>query len=292
MHDKKHKLLELKTNSIVDSLFVWNYKTKFKWRWIEFATYKEYDFYDNVKNIDFVKSDVEWKTLVKLYDEERELNVYFIIDLNESFYNSWLNSEKIDIVYAILYLIWFSALKNGDKVWALVYDNNNSNISIAKKGKHNFVNIVKFVDKIIDNNSLKLNFYDKFNIKNQDKEIKKDWLSYFNSLRIKNSLVLYITDKLDINKTDLKILGVKNDLILCNVFNSFENNLIWDWVIWLNKWLQNIFLDLDNEVKIKKYRELRLMKINELKSFVLKNWGRYILLDETKNLYKEFYKIF
>lgn len=294
MLDKTHKLLELKTTALVDSLFVWNYKTNFKWRWIEFATYKEYDFSDNVRNIDFIRSDREGKILVKLYEEERELSVYFIVDLNETFFNSWLKNEKIDLVYEILYLIWFSAIKNWDKVGAFIFNWKEHNISVAKKWKQNFINIVNFVDKFRESESSNTKFLDLFknNKKVSDNSDIKTWLSYFNSLRIKNSLVIYISDNLDIDKKDLKILWVKNDFIFCNVFNSFENSLNWDWISWLKKWNDNIFLDLDNQDKLNKYRELRMIKINELKNFVLKNWWRYILLDETKHIYKEFYKIF
>lgn len=290
MSDNKNRLLELKTNALVDSLFIWNYKTSFKWRGIEFATYKEYDFSDSVKNIDFVKSDREWKILVKLFEEERELSVYFLIDLNDSFFNIWLKNEKIDLVYELIYLIWFSAIKNWDKVWAFIFDSNKKNINIAKKWKQNFINIVNNLDKFT-------NYKEWFNIKDlfRKKTIEKidnNWLNYFNSLRIKNSLVFYLSDKLDIDLKDLKILWVKNDLIFCNIFNSFENNLSWDGISWLTNWTKNIFLDLDNLENVKKYIELRKFKINELRKFVLRNWWRYILLDETKNIYKEFYKLF
>ncbi len=311
MLKNKHKLLELKTSSLVDSLFIWNYKTNKNWRWIEFSTYKEYDFSDNVKNIDFVKSDKEWKILVKLYEEERELSIYFIVDINETFSNSWLWFDKKDIVFEILYLIWLSGIKSGDKIWAFIFDENNYKINIAKKWKQNFVNIVNIVDNFIENkninkwifNNIISNILDKYymvekKIKSKNKlenlninNIKK-WINYFNSLKIKNSLVFYITDTLNIDSKELKILCVKNDLVFCNIFNSFENDLNWFWISWFNEWNQNLFLDLDNKKKINEYIDLRIWKINDLKKFILKNWWKYILLDETKNIYKEFYNIF
>ena len=66
----KHKALELKTKTLVDSLFIWNYKTKLKWKWIEFADYKEYDYWDDVKNIDFIK----------LHAGKFSLSEYFMLD--------------------------------------------------------------------------------------------------------------------------------------------------------------------------------------------------------------------
>jgi len=299
---KNHKLLELKTSRFVESLFVWNYKTNQKWRGIEFATYKEYDFSDDYKNIDFIKSDREWKVLVKLYEEERELSVYFIIDLNESFYNSWFGFNKIDLVFEVLYLVWLSAIKSWDKVWAFIFDNTIQNICLAKKWKNNFINIINLITKYAEKDTTNkwfinviksILFENIFKIINDNEKInKKSGLNYFNSLKIKNSMVFYLTDSLDVDLKDLKVLCVKNDLVLCNLFNSFENNLKWVWMSWFKSWNDSIFLDLDNKDKVNKYIALRSSKIDSLKKFIHRNWWKYILIDETKNIFKEFYKIF
>lgn len=297
MLNKKHKLLEIKTSAIVDSLFVWNYKTNHKWRWIEFATFKEYDISDNVKNIDFVRSEKEWKILVKLYEEEKELSVYFVIDLNNTFFDSWFWFNKIDIVYKVLYLVWLSALKNGDKVWMYINNSDNYNINLAKKWKNNFVNIIKILDKYSQKKLEKINFlgFFKQKLSNNNHNINVEynfWLKYFNSLSIKNSLVFYLTDSLEIDKKQLKVLWVKNDLVLCNIFNSIENDLHWIWIWWFKDKNNSIILDFDNKSKINEYIELRISKINELRKFILKNGWKYLLLDENKNIYKEFYNLF
>ncbi len=279
MLDKKHKLLELKTKALVDSLFIWNYKTNKKWRWIEFVDYTEYDYSQDVKNIDFLKSEKEWKTLVKLYEEERDLSVYFVINLNETFYSDLFGNKKIDLVYEIVYLIWLSAVKAWDKVWAYIFDWYNKKIDFAKKWKQNFINIVN------DLNNFKINT-------NFISNEKIGWLSYFNSLKINNSLVFYLTDKLEIDNKNFKILSLKNDLIVCNVFNSFENDLNNKWLVWFNKNDNNLFLDLDNKKKISEYKKLRENKIHDLKRKTIKNGWKYVLLDENKTIYKELSKLF
>jgi len=117
MLNKKYKLLELKTKALVDSLFIWNYKTKHKWRWIEFADFREYTHWDPVKTIDFVKSEKAWKTLIKLYEEERELSVYFLIDIKDSFLQKFWNKTKKDSLLEIYYLLWLTAIQSWDKLW-------------------------------------------------------------------------------------------------------------------------------------------------------------------------------
>ena len=292
MIKKTHKLLELKTNALADSLFIWNYKTNIKWRGIEFVDYKEYEFSDNVKYIDFIKSEKEWKILVKLYEEERELSVNFIFDLNSTFYNWIWNNNKIDIAYELFYLVWLSAIKSWDKIWAYIFSKKWEKLHLPKKWKQNFINIVNSIDEF----DLKLSNTKKTILELFKKQEKvsndKNWLSYFNSLKIKNSLVFYITDSLDVNNKQLKVLWIKNDVIVCNVFNSFENTLEWNWLTWLKKWDNDLILDLDNKIKIKEYQDLRQEKLLCFKINVIKNWSKYILFDEKKNIYKELYKIF
>lgn len=296
LNKKKHKLLELKTSVLVESLFVWNYKTKHKWIGIEFVDYKEYQAEDDVKNIDFIRSLNEWKTLVKLYEEERELSVYFVFDFNDNFTVDYENSLKLNILYELFYLVWLSAIKQWDKLGTFIFNKKINKLYPAKKWKQNFINILQWIENIgINNSKWKNSIFDSFKnifINKNDKLKNNNWLKYFNQLKIKNSLVLYVTDSLKIEKKQLEILSIKNDLIFCNIFDSFENNLDWKWISNLvnnNKWLN---IDLDDIKNKNKYIKLRNDKISKFKRNIIKSGSKYILLDETKNIYKEIYKLF
>ena len=294
MLDKKHKLLEIKTSILVDSLFVWNYKTKHKWRGIEFVDFKEYDWSDDVKNIDFLKSAKEWKTMVKLFEEERELSIYFIFQLSDSFNTQSLDSLKIDIFYELFYLIWLSAIKQWDKLWLFLYNPYMHSLFIAKKWKQNFINIIQGIEEFLFKNKKKntRNFFSKIFGKNENRSEEKNGLKKFNELKIKNSLVFFVTDELDIDTRQLRILSTKNDLVVCNIFDSFENNLQWSWVLWFEKQQHWLYIDLDNKKKVSEYKKIRKQKIQSFKKKVIKSNAKYILLDETKNVYKEVFKIF
>ncbi len=294
MLNKKHKLIELKTKTLVDSLFVWNYKTKHKWRWIEFISYKEYDFSDDVKNIDFIKSSKEWKTLVKLYEEEKELSVYFVISLNDSFFSDNFSTKKIDMLLELFYLVWLSAIKSWDKLWSFIFDDFKNKLCFAKKWKQNFINIVNEIDTFAEEKIKKQNLLEKLknSFNKEDKKIlENNWLKYFNSLKIKNSLVFYVTDKSDIELKELRVLSTKNDLIVCNLFNHFENFLDWKWVSWLQNDWEKLFVDLDSK-KRQKYIQLRKEKLKNFRNKVIKNNASYLFIDETKNIYKEVSKLF
>lgn len=291
MLTKKHKLLGLKTKKLVNNLYLWNYKTNLKWKWIEFVDFRDYSYWDDVKNIDFLRSEKEGKTLIKLFEEERELSVYFVIDYNDSYEEKYFwEKTKYDILLEIMYLIWLSAIKSWDKVWTVFWFKK-YNFFHAKKWKQNFINIINSLETEIT--SEKISFIWKYmNLFSKTLKSKRliDNLWYFNKLKVKNSLVFYITDKVDIDLKDIKIAVTKNDLILCNIFNSFENNLEWKWMVWIKD--LDIKLDLWDSEKIKNYKNKRLTLIEKQKKEVTKFSWKYLYFDENIDSYKQFYKLF
>ena len=285
MLNKKHKLLEIKTNKLINSLFIWNYKTKHKGRWIEFADYKEYDFSDNIRDIDFIRSEKEWKTLVKLYEEEKELSIYFIFDLNDSFFEKFFSKKtKYDTLLEIFYMIWLSSIKSWNKIWVLFH---NKKLFYAKKWKQNFINIINELEKNkLKNKSFFQKTFSNIVINLQNINI----LNYFNNLKTSKWLVFYCTDRIYLDYKQLNILSNKNDLIFCNIFNSFENSLKWKWII--NSWELWVNFDLENSKKIAEYKELRFKGISALKKNIKKNNWKYLYFDESTDIYWEFYKLF
>lgn len=277
--DNRYNLLEIKTNKLVDSLFVWNYKTKFKSRWIEFADFREYVDGDDVKNIDFLTSAKEWKTLVKLYEEERELSIYFLIDIDESIDTDFGTKTKKEIIEELIYLLWLSAIKGWDKIWTYLFSSNNRELQVAKKWKSSLINILEKFSVFLKNK------------KDVLKDNEKLGLNFFNSLKINKSLVFLITSNLDLDDKQLKILALKNDLVVFNVFNSFENTLNSKWIKWLTNWIKSFFIDIDNERKKQEYISLRNDKINNFKRKIRKYGWSYTLFDENTNIYSELLKL-
>ena len=120
----------------------------------------------------------------------------------------------------------------------------------------------------------------------------KEWkLKFFNNLKINKSLVFLITSDLDLDDRELKILALKNDLVVLNVFNSFENTLNSKWIKWLTNWISNYFIDVDDEQKKEKYISLRKDKINNFKKKIIKYWWTYAFFDENTNIYVELLKL-
>ena len=286
MFNKKHKLFDIKIKTLVKSLFIWNYKTNKKWSWIEFSDYKEFNYGDEYKNIDFIKSSIEWKTLVKTFHEERELSAYFVIDLDETFFNSSDSIKKIDTLTNALNIFWNNIIKQWNKLWYFINYKNKTYFLSAKKWINSLIQLINVLNNIYKENNI---FYKIKNIfiKNNTKKINT--LNYFNSLKINKSLVFYFTNKTEIEAKTIKLLSVKNDFIFCNIFNSFENNLNGEKIVWLSNKSKSTYIDLNNKKLVEEYKNLRKNKINKLKILINKFSGRYLLIDENTDIYKELF---
>jgi len=292
MLTKKHKnVLQLQTNKFVETLMVGNYKTHFKNTGIEFADFREYQDSDDAKNIDWITSSKVGKAMMKLFDEQRELDVYFLPFFWEDLNLTFNGKDKREIFEEILYILWISTIKEQNKFWSVYYDNKKINIFPLGKSNahfHDFFNKIEnnnfYQDQIILNIS-----QDKWNIIGNT---ISDKLKYFNSLKIKNNLVFLFTSDLEIDNKQLKIAALKNDLIICNVFHSFENSLEGNWIVWLKLGWKEIFIDLDNKKKKQEFQKLRKQKVIDFRKKILKSWAKYLYFDEKVNIFWELNKFF
>lgn len=268
------KKLNLKINRLVDSLFVGNYKTAFKWRWLEFSDYRLYDENDDAKYIDFLASAREGKLLIKRFEEERELTVFFLLDLSETM-NFWEDKRKIETLIETFYILAFSANKNNDKIWSIIFNDNW--YELIKPGKW-IKNIHKILE-IIEKNNIK---------KIPDFSVNK-LITIFNNLPIKNSLVFLLTDKIwEIEDKNLKISSLKNDFVYINIFDFIENNLVEDgWIFRFKDKFKTFFINLRDKQKILKYRELRKNKIKDFAKKLNNLKISYLFLDNKTNIFSK-----
>jgi hypothetical protein len=229
--------------------------------------------------------------MMKLFDEQRELDIYFLPffweDLNFSL--KWIN--KREIFEEILYIIWISTIKEQNKFGSLYYNNNTAKLFPLGKSNAHFHD---YFSKI-ENNSFTQNQLLSEDI-NKNQKIAwnniSDKLKYFNSLKIKNNLVFLFTSELAIDNKILKIAALKNDLVICNVFHSFENSLEWKWIVWLKLGWKEIFINLDNKKKKLEFQKLRKEKVINFRKNILKSWAKHLYFDEKINVFWELNKFF
>ncbi len=266
--NKKIQLLDFKLKRNLWADIFWAYKSLFHGSWLEFAEHKEYVPWDEVKHIDW---KLLWKTeklFIKKYEEQRNINVLFILDLDPSFYQF---KEKLELFEEVFYTLALSSV------------NNNDNISIYTTWKqlpysYELEPIIKTIENIENKK-----------IKEEKLEDILDKLSL-----VKNNLVFILTDndKIQENKK-WKLFALKNEVIYINIFDVFENKLD---KLWQNMKFKNNSLLLDislsSKDKIERYRQVRQAKLDKLEQNLLKNNISYLYLDTSLDAYKQIYKFF
>ncbi len=310
MKTKDFKKLDIKTRRLVDSVFLGNYKSSFKWRWLEFSEFRSYEYGDDAKYIDWLVSAREWKTIIRRYEEERELNILFVLDLWASM-NLGVLGKKLDLLKEIFFILGLSAVESSDRIGAILFWWKKEKIINFKKWKVSLFSILKEVENYNGENINTPNLYHGHKLckksssyikgrgysflkniflkyKHSEKLDTKLDLSFLNKTKIKNSLVFILTDKLEVNSRQLGIAERKNDLVFINVFDSFENNLNLSKInVTLGSGLDEINIDLADDEKKKEYVEFRKEKIDNFSNILHRNQIDYLYVDETKSIYRE-----
>ncbi len=277
---KKIKLIDFKLTKSIWNLLFGLYKSRFCWNWINFFEHREYVFWEPVKNIDWKASSKAQKIYSKIFEEEKELNVLFLIDTNSSMLFGSSQKSKKDLLEEVFYALAFSSYKNSDNFWVFLFDWIND---IKLPYKKDFWNIFKTI-KILENIE---------NIWKIEKNRLKIQLEKLKKLNIKDNLIFILSDYIfDENDKNLSILSLGNEIIYVNIFDVLENNLNDFWnEISLNSWTK--FLEISqNSKKIEKFNLLRKQKIKNFENILKKNNIWYIFLDTEKDVFKELYHYF
>lgn len=286
--NKKIKTLEFKLSKLLNWWLFWAYKSKFHWNWMEFAEHREYNYWDSVKNIDWKTSSKSEQIYIKNYEEERDLNVLFILDdtLSMNFW-SQINTKK-DILTEVFYCLAMSAYNSNDNIWWVIFDDKWYDYIDYKKSKWN---IYWFIDQLYSENNKKLSF-ESSNIWKIDKVLKT-----LNKRNIRNNLIFILTDDTNIvNYQNLKILWLDNEIILLNIFDVIENNLsLIKWVSSFINWNKFLNIDLSNKSSVDNYNKLRLKNLRSFSEKLRKNNIWYLKLDTNSDIFSElvwyFYKV-
>ena len=117
---KKVRKIEIKTRGLSSNIFAGQYHSAFKGRGMAFSEVREYQFGDDVRDIDWNVTARFHRPYVKVFEEERELTVMLLIDVSGSLDFGTQKQMKRDMVTEIAATIAFSAIQNNDKMIRLV----------------------------------------------------------------------------------------------------------------------------------------------------------------------------
>jgi len=286
------KKLDIKTKKMISGFDSGNFKSAFKWRWLEFAEFKEYEAWEDSKHIDWLVSAREQRLLTKKYSVDKSIKVFFVLDVWKDM-DFWFEKKKLDTLIEIFFLLWLSSVENYDEVWALIFSENNYKFLDTKKWKAHIFEIYKNILDINWNNQKLKDKKNDFNLQDI-----KSVTSFLTKIKLKDTLIFILTDKMDlIWDKNLKVLSLKNDIIYVNIFDNFENTLDTktenSWIIWL-LWdtKEQIFIDNLDKEKKSEYVDLRNQKIKWFSNYLNTMWIGYLKIDNLMNVYKEFFYYF
>ncbi len=140
---KKVRKIEIKTKSISQQIFAGEYHSAFKGRGMAFSEVREYQYGDDVRNMDWNVTARLRAPFVKVFEEERELTVVLLIDVSGSRFFGTSSKMKKELMTEIAAVLSFSASINNDKVGALFFSDKVEKFIPPKKGRSHLLRIIR-----------------------------------------------------------------------------------------------------------------------------------------------------
>ena len=140
---KKVRKIEIKTHGLSSNIFAGQYHSAFKGRGMAFSEVREYQFGDDVRDIDWNVTARFHRPYVKVFEEERELTVMLLIDVSGSLEFGTQVQLKKDMVTEIAATLAFSAIQNNDKIGVIFFSDKIEKYIPPKKGRKHILYIIR-----------------------------------------------------------------------------------------------------------------------------------------------------
>jgi len=209
---KKVRKIEIKTRGLSQNIFAGEYHSAFKGRGMAFSEVREYQFGDDIRDIDWNVTARFHRPYVKVFEEERELTVMLMVDVSGSLDFGTRGQQKRDLTTEIAATLAFSAIQNNDKIGVIFFSDQIEKYIPAKKGRKHILYIIREM----------LNF--------EPKSKKTDLtqaVEFMTRVLKRRSTVFLISDfynKRSFQK-QLQIAGQKHDMMAIQVYDPLAKNL-------------------------------------------------------------------
>ena len=140
---KKVRKIEIKTRGLSSNIFAGQYHSAFKGRGMAFSEVREYQFGDDVRDIDWNVTARFHRPYVKVFEEERELTVMLLIDVSGSLDFGTQKQMKRDMVTEIAATLAFSAIQNNDKIGVIFFSDKIEKYIPPKEGRKHILYIIR-----------------------------------------------------------------------------------------------------------------------------------------------------
>ena len=140
---KKVRKIEIKTRGLSSNIFAGQYHSAFKGRGMAFSEVREYQYGDDVRDIDWNVTARFDKPYVKVFEEERELTVMLLVDMSSSLDFGTSGMYKKDMVAEIAATLAFAAIQNNDKIGAIFFTDRIEKFIPPQKGRKHILYIIR-----------------------------------------------------------------------------------------------------------------------------------------------------
>ncbi|MCI9054247.1 MAG: DUF58 domain-containing protein, partial [Muribaculaceae bacterium] len=209
---KKVRKIEIKTRGLSQNIFAGEYHSAFKGRGMMFSEVREYQYGDDIRDIDWNVTARHNHPYIKVYEEERELTVMLLVDMSGSREFGAEGVEKREMIAEIAATLAFSASQNNDKIGALFFTDKVEKFIPPKKGKKHILLIIR---ELLD-----------FKPESRGTDIGAA-LRYFTDAMRKRSTMFVISDFIDSHDYTkaLSLARNKHDVMAVQVYDKRDSQM-------------------------------------------------------------------
>ena len=203
---KRVRQIEIKTRGLSNNIFAGQYHSAFKGKGMSFSEVREYQYGDDVRDIDWNVTARYNKPFVKVFEEERELTVMLLIDVSNRLDFGTVKQLKKDMVTEIAATLAFSAIQNNDKIGVIFFSDRIEKFIPPKKGRKHILYIIR---ELLD-----------FKPESKRTDIKMA-VEYLTNVIKKRCTTFMISDFIDENdfRNALTIANRKHDIVAIQVYD-------------------------------------------------------------------------
>lgn len=208
---KKVRKIEIKTRRLSDHIFGGEYHSTFKGRGMTFSEVREYQFGDDVRNIDWNVTARYNEPFIKVFEEERELTMMLMADVSGSESFGTDQQFKSEIVTEVAATLAFSAMQNNDKIGLILFSDQIELYIPPKKGKSHVLRIIR---ELLE-----------FKPKSKKTDLAQA-LKFLSNVMKKKAIVFILSDFItDSFRDTLKIAARKHDITGIRIYDRHEEEI-------------------------------------------------------------------
>jgi uncharacterized protein (DUF58 family) len=208
---KKVRKIEIKTRRLSDHIFGGEYHSTFKGRGMTFSEVRQYQYGDDVRNIDWNVTARYNEPHIKIFEEERELTMMLMVDVSGSEFFGTEQQFKNEIITEIAATLAFSATQNNDKIGLILFTEAIELYIPPKKGRSHVLRIIREL----------IEFHPKSKHTNVAEALK-----FLSNVMKKKAIVFVLSDFIaDDYKQNLKIAAGRHDITGIRIYDKREESI-------------------------------------------------------------------